>query len=121
MAVHVIREENFGMMRELVWDDERGTVEGDHPAVERVQALLAEPTPLDLSADGLIVILDDPAHDPRDFLHCLGPCYWTERGRAALPDSLRDVKPTEGRPAPPPTGVIDGLERPLIPGVEFVW
>ena len=110
----------------LVWDDEAGTVEGGTAEAEDawttwVRELLARGAPLDLSGDGRILVLQDPAHDPRDFWHLLPSYCWKEPLRSRMPAILRDVEPTEWRPAPPPRIIVDGVERDAIEGVEFVW
>ena len=106
---------------ELVWDDEAGTVEGDNWFAAGVREHLAEGAPLDESRDGFILILEDPAHDPRDFWHLLP--YWlqVEPMRSRMPAVLRDVEPTPRRPAPPPRYIVDGVERDAIEGKEFFW
>ena len=106
---------------EMVWDDEAGTVEGEHFYAAKVREQLAQGAPLNLSGDGRILVLQDPAHDPRDFWHLLPYWCWKEPLRSRMPAILRDVEPTEPRPAPPPRIVVDGVERDAIEGVEFVW
>ena len=83
---------------DLIWDDEAGTVEGDHWYAAGVREDLARGAPLNLSRDGHILILEDPAHDPRDFWHLLP--YWcqVEPLRSRMPALLRDVEPTPRRP-----------------------
>ena len=121
MARHVIPLDMDSAL-ELVWDDEAGTVEGENWYAAGVREELARGVPLDLSRDGRILILEDPAHDPRDFWHMLPYWCWKEPLRSQMPAILRDVAPTEGQPAPPPR-IIDanGVERDAIEGVEFVW
>ena len=105
----------------LVWDDEAGTVEGEGPHTVWVREELARGAPLDLSGDGRILVLQDPAHDPRDFW-CLLPWWcWEEPLRSRMPAILRDVEPTLPQAAPLPRIIVDGVERDAIPGVEFVW
>ena len=121
MARHVIPLDMDSAL-ELVWDDEAGTVEGENWYAAGVREELARGAPLDMSGYGQILILEDPAHDPRDFWRLLPLKCWKEPLRSQMPAILRDVAPTEGRPAPPPR-IIDanGVERDAIEGVEFVW
>ena len=79
MAVHTIMLPDMARgdePRTVVWDDEAGTVGGGHSHVPHMQGLLAKPRPLDCSSDGMVLILQDPAHDPQDFLHLLIGAYW---------------------------------------------
>ena len=115
---------------DLVWDDEAGTVEAaeadDEHALwvaREIGELLARPTPLNLSRDGMIRILQDPAHDPRDFWHMLPfECWAGKPLYSRMPEILRNVEPTPIRAAPLPR-IIDehGVERDAIPGAEFCW
>ena len=89
--------------RSVIWDDEAGTVEGEHSDVPWMQHVLAAPTPYDLSTEGRILFLEDPAHDPRDFLWLLDVAYWPmldEPLRSTLPPILRDAEPRPARPSP---------------------
>ena len=121
MARHVIPLD-MDSAPEMIWDDEAGTVEGEHWYAAWVREELARGAPLDMSGDGRILILDDPAHDPRDFWHLVP--YWCSKEplRSRMPAILRDAAPTEGRRASPPR-IIDanGVERDAIEGAEFVW
>ena len=122
MARHVIPIEMDTMgAPTLVWDDEAGTVEADSDYAADVAEILAQGAPLDLSGDGHFLLLEDPAHDPRDFWHLLP--YWcqVEPLRSRMPPILRDVEPTPRRAAPIPRIIVDGVERDSIPGQEFVW
>lgn len=122
MARHVIKMPNPWGERELVWDDEAGTVEGDDYQVAHINRLVTEGgIPLDLSGDGQILILNDPLRDPRDFWRLLPYKMWKEPLRSTLPAVLRDVEPTPARAAEPPRIFENGKWRPMIPGVEFVW
>ena len=120
MARHVIPLD-MRSAPEIVWDDEAGTVEGDSWFAETLREQLALEMPLNLSGDGTILFLEDPAHDPADFW-CLLPAWcWREPLYSRMPEILQNVEPTLGKPAPPPRMIVDGVERELIPGVEFVW
>ena len=90
-----------GELREIVWDDEAGTVAGGHSCVERLRAVLAEPPPVDLSDFAQELTLRDPRHDPADFLAALLPLDWREFRRELLPEPLRGIEPTRGRERPP--------------------
>ena len=120
MARHTIPIEQW-YAPEIVWDDEAGTVEGDHWFAAGVRELLAQGAPLDLSRNGHILVLQDPAHDPRDFWHLLPYKCQVEPLRSRMPPILRDVEPTPLRAAPLPRYIVDGVERDAIPGQEFVW
>lgn len=107
MTVHTILLPDYMRGREprsVIWDDEAGTVEGEHSDVPWMQRILAAPTPYDgLSGTGRILSLEDPAHDPRDFVWLLGTAYWPmleEPLRSTLPPILRDAEPRPARPSP---------------------
>ena len=120
MARHVIPLD-MESAPEIVWDSEAGTVEGDHWFAVGLRGDLAQPMPLDLSGDGRILYLRDPAHDPRDFWHLLPRHCWKEPLRSRMPAILRNVEPTPPEPVEAPREVIDGVERELVPGVDFLW
>ena len=121
MARHVIPLDMDGA-RELVWDDEAGTVEGeDAYTAWMLEELEHRGVPLNLSRDGRILVLQNPLHDPANFWYFLPYECWKEPLRSRMPTILRDVEPTEPRPAPPPRRIVDGVERDAIEGVEFVW
>ena len=120
MARHVIPIDLPGAP-EIVWDNEKGTVEGDNRAGDAIREALAQEMPLNMSGDGRILYLQDPAHDPRDFWHLLPYKCWKEPLFSRMPAILREAEPTPPKPAPLPVGVIDGVRRELIPGVEFFW
>ncbi len=99
MAIHTIRmpDRLYGRdLRTIVWDDTAGTVEGDHSSVPGIAATLASPPPVDKSREGLVIFLDDPAHDPRDFLFMLADSY-----AAILDEPLRSTLPP----------VFDGIQH----------
>ena len=106
MAVHTIMLPDRMRGREprsVVWDDEAGTVTGEHSSVEWMQRMLAAPTPVDLSDDGQELFLVDPAHDPTDFWWLLYFAFWPiydEPLRSTLPAVLRNTEPRPGQPYP---------------------
>lgn len=120
MARHVIPLD-MESAPEIVWDDEAGTVEGDNWFAAGIREGIAAPTPLDLSGDGFIILLQDAAHDPRDFWWLLPAFCWREPLYSRMPKILRDVEPTPAKPLPPPRMVIDGVERELVEGEDFFW
>ena len=100
MALHVIRIPDVSQGRELrsiVWDDEAGTVEGDHVEVDSFRRVFAADKPVTVRQMGLAWNLDDPAHDPAQFLAVLWSVY-----AAALYEPLRSMLPT----------VFDGVDLP---------
>ena len=103
MAVHtiVMPDDAHGEIpRRIVWDDEAGTVEGDHFAVRNLKRVLAAPKPFTVGA-GHIWHLHDPGHDPAEFLVLLCGAYWPigeEPLRSTLPPVFDGVVPPEGEP-----------------------
>ena len=94
-------------LRTIIWDDEAGTVEGDHslaPVLQRIceddgQDILHEPWGY--------LLLDDVRHNPQHFLSSLCDSYNHEiPSRAILPDSLKDIEPLSPPYEPPPPGGI---------------
>ena len=91
----------------IIWDDEAGTVEGDHPQVQ-VLRLICE-------GDGTAIIgrpwgaieLDDVAHNPQHFLSVLNDGFGDVAGipsTAVLPDILKGIEPLLPEFVPPPPG-----------------
>ena len=73
MAVHTIMLPDRMRGRELrsiVWDDEAGTVSGDHYRVVdgSIQRKLDRPKPMEVGGPWGYWKLHDPAHDPAEFL-----------------------------------------------------
>ena len=103
MAVHTIMLPDRMRGREprsIVWDDEAGTVTGEHSGVPLMQKILAAPTPVDCSDVGLVLFLLDPAHDPADFWWLLYGAYWPvveEPLRSTLPAVFRNTEPRPGK------------------------
>ncbi len=106
MAVHTIMLPDRGWGREprsVVWDDEAGTVTGEHSGVPWMQEILAKPTPVDLSDEGQQLFLLDPAHEAADFWWLLYFTFWPiydEPLRSTLPEVFRDTEPRPGQPPP---------------------
>ncbi len=127
MAVHTIMLPDMlrgDEPRSVIWDDEKGTVTGEHYEVRWMQEILAKPTPVDFSNDEMEIHLLDPAHDPRDFLWLLLRAYWPildEPLRQTLPPVFRDVELREGVPYPAPVMFYeDGTEAPMVPGRDYL-
>ena len=72
--------------RSVIWDDEAGTVTGEHSDVPWMQEVLAVPKPYVFGDVGGTFVLHDPGHDPADFLVLLGLAYWP-----ALREPLRSA------------------------------
>ena len=84
-------------LRDIVWDDEAGTVSGDHSEVDWIVRLLAAPKPVRIGGTGRHWDLSDPAHDPSEFLALIHDIYWP-----ALEEPLRSTLPP----------VFDGVDPP---------
>ena len=97
-------------LRSIVWDDEAGTVEGEHSQLDGLHWALAEPTPLVLHNIAASWTLDDPAHDPADFLALLGQIIdWRvleDPLRSTLPPVFDGVEGTLGVLKPCPPGCV---------------
>ena len=85
-------------LRSIVWDDEAGTVGGDHFSVAWLRAVFEAPKPITVGDAGRTWDLADPAHDPAEFLVLLHLVFWP-----ALDEPLRSGLPS----------VFDGLNMPL--------
>ena len=83
--------------RSIVWDDGAGTVAGDHFDVGNLRGLLSAPKPVTVGDPGGIWRLNDPAHNPAEFLCLLYQMYWP-----ILDEPLRSTLPP----------VFDGVELP---------
>ena len=86
--------------RRIVWDDEAGTVEGDHYRVPDIQRIIDAPKPVEVGA-GHVWRLRDPGHDPAEFLLILLVLYnplAEEPLRSTLPPVFDGVEVPEGEP-----------------------
>ena len=100
MAVHTlgIPDRMRGReLRSIVWDDEAGTVAGDHSEVDSFRRVFAADKPVTVGDTGLAWDLVDPAHDPAQFLAVLWSVY-----APALDEPLRSTLPA----------IFDGVELP---------
>ena len=98
MARHIITipDRMFGReLRTIIWDDEAGTVEGDHFDIKNFQRVFDAPKPVTVGSQGNEWHLHDPAHNPAEFLTYLGVIFWP-----ALREPLRSTLPP----------VFDGVE-----------
>lgn len=93
-------------LRTIIWDDDAGTVEGDHrivPSLKRTfenggQVVLSLPHHEPL-------LLDDVRHNPQHFISRLADCQELDP-RAIFPDSLKDIEPLyPSGESPPPGGI----------------
>ena len=88
-------------LRTIVWDDEAGTVDGDHSAIEEnIRPMLERPKPVTVGDPGGTWDLHDPAHDPAELLVVLARSVWYR----VLQDPLRSTLPA----------VFDGVEIPPL-------
>ena len=108
MAQHTIMFPDWMVGRELrsiVWDDDAGTVEGEHSHIDDLREALAEPTPLLLPSIAASWTLNDPAHDPADFLALLSHLI-DDRAVRDLPPVFDGVEPTPGVAIPCSPGAV---------------
>lgn len=97
MASHTIRLPDWlrgGELRAIVWDDEAGTVAGDHVEVSQLRQFLEAPKPVTVGDPGGIWDLSDPGHDPAEFLTLLSvvlPRVFNESLRSTLPSVFDGV------------------------------
>ena len=95
--------------RSVIWDDEAGTVTGEHSDVPWMQGILAEPTPVVMDDVMGAATLRDPGHDPADFLLLLGRAYWPvlqEPLRSSLPPIFDGVEMTRIKAGKLPAGAV---------------
>lgn len=88
----IIAKDGVLKQARIVWDDEAGTVEGDHSEAPRLAAAIGD-GPMPLDRDGSAE-LADPAHNPADFLTALRIILVRGANDIELPDSLSGVTPT---------------------------
>ena len=111
MAIHTITLPDWmrgDELRSILWDDEAGTVDGDHSLVPDFRRVFDAPKPVTVGDPGGTWDLHDPAHDVVEFLTHLGVVFWP-----ALDEPLRSTLPP----------VFDGVEIPWAdPGTdEELW
>ncbi len=105
MATHEIRLPDRVRDRELrtiSWDDEAGTVSGDHFKVEYLRDILAAPKPVTVGGVGATWDLEDPGHRPEEFLVLLYMVWWpvlNPEYRNTLPAIFDDIPFPAGEPA----------------------
>ena len=107
MAVHTIRIPDYmrgGELRSILWDDQAGTVEGDHYKVPSFRRVFAAPKPVTLGDSGGTWDLTDPARDPAEFLVVLWVVHWP-----ALREPLRSTLPA----------IFDGVDLPPVDSGEI--
>ncbi len=95
-------------LRTIIWDDEAGTVEGDHSRVTEIQWICDDDGIDVISRPWGVLILDDVPHNPQHFLSSLNDPYpgFEIDPRAVLPDSLKGIEPLVPPYEPPPPGSI---------------
>ena len=91
----------------IVWDDEAGTVDGDHSAIEEsIRPTFERPKPVTVGDEGGTWDLHDPAHDPVEFLILLGQAVWwrvlEEPLRSTLPAVFDDIEIPPAKPSETP-------------------
>ena len=113
MAKHTIMFPDWMVgddLRSIVWDDKAGTVEGDHSQIDSLRKTLAKPTPYVIHDIAASWTLEDPAHDPADFLAVLSlDIDWRVRKdplRSTLPPIFDGVEGTLGGLKPCPPGCV---------------
>ena len=113
MAKHTIMFPDFRVGRELrsiVWDNEAGTVEGEHSQLDVIRRVFARPTPYVIGDVAATWTLEDPAHNPADFLTLLSKLIdWRvhkEPLRSTLPPVFDGVEPTPGVVFPLEPGAV---------------
>jgi len=82
-----------GELRPIIWDDEAGTVEGDHSLVPFIPSVFEDRV---IARKFGVTQLEDPAHTPEEFLLILAVNHQGGDDldpRAVLPESLKDVTP----------------------------
>ena len=108
MTAHTIRLPDRlggakGALRTLVWDDEAGTVSGDHSDVDGVQEWFQHPERWTAVYPEGILQLENPRHIPEDFKKLIVFLFvsWPDLPRIVWPPTLADVVPTPLDPGSP--------------------
>ncbi len=121
MTVHTIMLPDmvhYDAPRSVIWDDEAGTVAGEHYDVPWMQGMLAATPPVVMGDVMGTVTLNDPSHDPADFLVLLGRAYWPvleEPLRSTLPSVFDGVVMTSMKLPPNIAGTVALDGTPLPP------
>ena len=92
-------------LRTIIWDNEAGTVEGDHPLVPVLKLICEGDGHALIQHPWGYIIVDDVPHNPQHFLSALLPPDFDVDPRAVLPDILKGIKPLVPEYEPPPPGV----------------
>lgn len=92
-------------LRTIIWDDEAGTVEGDHSKVPIMKLIFEDDGQALLSLPSGTLLLDDVRHNPQHFISLLADCEELDP-RAIFPDSLKGIEPLYPPYEPPPLGGI---------------
>ncbi len=120
MTVHTIMLPDmvhYDAPRSVIWDDEAGTVTGEHYDVPWMQEGLAFTPPIEMPDVMGTITLNDPGHDPADFLVLLWQAYWPvldEPLRSTLPPVFDGVEMTPMVSPPSTTVALDGTLLPVI-------
>ena len=100
MALHTIAMPDIMRgeeLRTIVWDDEAGTVRGQHSEIPWLRQVIGAEKPVTVGHPGRTWDLRDPAHDPAELLVLLRQAYWP-----ILDEPLRSTLPP----------VFDGVDIP---------
>ena len=98
MAVHTVTLPDYSGPRRIVWDDEAGTVEGDHSEIPYLRRVFAASKPVTVGV-GYVRRLRDPAHDPAEMLALIfGICQPHIHERPPLPPIFDGVALPKGEP-----------------------
>lgn len=92
-------------LRTIIWDDEAGTVEGDHREVPGMKLVFEHGGQAVLGMPYGTLLLEDVRHNPQDFVSLLADCQELDP-RAILPDSLKGIEPLYPPYEPPSPGGI---------------
>ena len=98
-------------LRSIVWDDQAGTVEGEHYDVDWIRDVIQQAAkgPVTVGDPGGTWDLRDPGHDPAEFLVLLGECA-APSGHPLSSTILASLPP-----------VFDGVELPPADPGERLW